>query len=54
MVPKGNHKIEMKFDPQSFKIGKQISLWTNVMVFSIIGFFAVTYFIERKKKPVQN
>jgi hypothetical protein len=52
MVPKGNHKIEMKFDPQSFKIGKQISLWTNVMVFGIIGFFAVTYFIKRKKKPV--
>jgi hypothetical protein len=49
IVPQGKHIIEMKFEPASFSIGKQISLVSNILVLIGIAFQGVVLVRKRKK-----
>ncbi len=44
-IPAGNHKIEFKFEPQSYILGEQISLVFSILLISIVtlGFSFVIY-----------
>lgn len=33
-IPKGKHKVEFKFDPQSYTVGNRIALITSILVIS--------------------
>jgi hypothetical protein len=48
VVPPGSHRLEMKFTPRGFYLGKYISLITNLV--GIGGLGTIIYF-KRKKKP---
>jgi uncharacterized membrane protein len=49
-IPKGEHKIEFKFEPQIVKTGGMIALFSSIgMILLIIGGI---YFEQRKKKEV--
>jgi len=49
-IPKGEHQIEFKFEPQIVKTGGMIALISSIgMILLIIG---VVYFEQRKKKEV--
>ncbi|MCH2080852.1 MAG: YfhO family protein [Saprospiraceae bacterium] len=38
-IPSGNHKVEFKFDPQSYRTGVMVSmLFSSLILFSLIGF----------------
>ncbi len=54
VVPKGKHKIEMKFEPASYTNGKTISLASNILIFMGIA-LAGTYQILtiRKSKNIK-
>jgi len=47
IVPQGNHTLEMKFEPASFSIGRQISLVSNILIW--IGIAIQCVFIYKKK-----
>ncbi|MHB1049004.1 MAG: YfhO family protein [Bacteroidota bacterium] len=48
VVPKGEHVITMRFEPAGFEIGKNLSLWLNIVVIGA-GIFYVVRFM--KKRP---
>ena len=48
VVPAGSHKIEFKFEPQSYVTGEKVSLAGSVLLLLII--VAALYFEFRKKK----
>ncbi len=51
LVPKGVHKIELKFQPVVYTIGRELSLITNIIVaVPLIGLLGVMIF-RRKRKP---
>ena len=53
VVPAGDHKIEMKFEPQSFKTGFNISIILNILLVGVLIGYATIYvmkFIKKKKK----
>ncbi len=52
VVPAGQHKVEMKFEPKGFYIGKNLSLAANILVLGGLGFFGFDYW-RRKKTPKQ-
>lgn len=37
-LPAGNHKIEFKFEPRSYKLGEGISLIASILLLGVIGF----------------
>ncbi len=49
VVPKGKHKIEMKFHPDSYYTGKSISIASNIIV-SLLLIGGIFGFFLRKKK----
>jgi hypothetical protein len=49
MVPAGIHKVEMKFEPRGFFIGKNLSLAANIVTLGGLGFFGFGYWRKRKK-----
>jgi len=52
VVPAGQHKLEMKFQPKGFYLGKNLSLAANIIVLGGLGFFGFDYW-RRKKIPKQ-
>ena len=37
-VPAGKHKIEFKFEPTSFKVGKNVALVSSILILALMGF----------------
>jgi len=50
VVPKGPHKVEMKFYPETYYIGKKISIAANILVTIILIGGIAGIFISRRKK----
>jgi len=51
IVPKGNNKVEFKYAPKSFFIGKNISLAINII---LLVLFVIAIFLYRKNKQKEN
>jgi len=51
VVPPGTHKLEMKFEPKGFYLGKNLSLAANIFVLGGLGIFGFGYW--RKKRSSQ-
>ena len=50
MVPKGQHKIEFKFDPDIYTLGKTIGIISSILLLLLIaGGFAFDYMEEKRK-----
>ncbi|GJQ21916.1 MAG: hypothetical protein HBSIN02_22710 [Bacteroidia bacterium] len=48
VVPPGEHTITLRFEPRGFAVGKQLSLWANLLVLgSLIGLGAATAYKQR-------
>jgi hypothetical protein len=56
VVPAGIHKLEMKFEPRGFYLGKNLSLAANVIVLGGLGFFGFDYWRKKRKsnQPVEQ
>ncbi|MCX6133067.1 MAG: YfhO family protein [Ignavibacteriales bacterium] len=52
VVPAGQHKLEMKFEPKGFYLGKNLSLAANILVLGGLGFFGFDYW-RKKRTPKQ-
>jgi hypothetical protein len=52
VVPAGQHKIEMKFEPKGFYLGKNLSLAANILVLGGLGFLGVDS-LRKKRAPRQ-
>ncbi len=52
-IPAGQHKIEFKFDPGTYKLGSAISLISSLLI--LLGLFAYIgfYFKNQKTEPVE-
>jgi hypothetical protein len=48
VVPAGEHTLTMSFEPTGFYLGKNLSLWINILILSGLAFFGIT--IVRKKR----
>lgn len=44
----GNHKVEFKFEPQSYYTGEKISLAGSILLFAFLGFAGYTEFKKKK------
>lgn len=53
VVPPGRHKVEMRFEPRGFYLGKSLSLAANILVIGASGFFGVEYLRKRKQNKVE-
>jgi len=45
-IPKGNHKIEFKFEP---KVIQQGTMLTGISYLLLLGFILAWYFYDKKK-----
>jgi hypothetical protein len=52
VVPAGQHKLVMKFEPKGFYLGKNLSLAASILVLGGLGFFGFDYW-RKKKTPKQ-
>jgi hypothetical protein len=54
-IPAGRHKIEFKFDPQTYKTGKLISsIFSSLIVFGLLGFVGYSgyqSYLRAEKEP---
>jgi hypothetical protein len=48
VVPAGTHRLEMKFDPDSFRLGKNISLVSNILLLGGLAFAGFDTWRKRK------
>ncbi|HQJ74353.1 MAG TPA: YfhO family protein [Bacteroidota bacterium] len=55
IIPQGNHKLEMRFEPESFKKGMTISMILNVLIVGVFIAYLIIYGIRyyNKKKVVK-
>lgn len=49
-LPAGNHKIEFRFEPESFTIGRTITIIGTLLVF-LICLAAIIFYIRKKPRP---
>jgi hypothetical protein len=49
IVPKGKHKIEFKFEPETYYMGKKVSIGANLFLIIIFGISLGGIIIRRKK-----
>jgi hypothetical protein len=49
VVPPGAHKLQMKFEPKGFYLGKNLSLVANLIVLGGLGFLGLDYWRKRRK-----
>ena len=56
VVPAGTHKLEMKFEPKGFYLGKNLSLAANIVVLGGLGFLGFDYWRKKRmpKQPVEQ
>jgi hypothetical protein len=52
VVPKGEHRLEMRFEPTGFALGKNISLAANVLILGAAGFAGFDWWRKRKTTKV--
>ena len=50
VVPPGTHKLEMKFEPRGFYLGKNLSLAANILMLGGLGFLGFDYW-RKKRAP---
>lgn len=50
LVSAGDHILTMKFEPKGFYLGKQLSLWINILVLGGLGYFGFIFFRSGKKQ----
>jgi hypothetical protein len=50
LVPKGKHKIEFKFHPDTYYTGKKISMGSNIILFAIFGVGLGGMLLRKKKE----
>jgi uncharacterized membrane protein YfhO len=50
LVPPGMHKLEMKFEPTGFYLGKNLSLFANLLVIGALAFFGFDRWMKRKRE----
>jgi hypothetical protein len=48
VVPPGIHKLEMKFEPKGFFVGKNLSLGANILVLGGLAFFGFDFWRKRR------
>jgi hypothetical protein len=54
VVPQGEHTMEMKFEPNSFILGRKISLASNIIVLAGIAIQGTLMVRRKKRVPVQQ
>ncbi len=55
IVPKGKHKIEFKFEPESYKIGQMVSLSSSILVILLLlAMIAKTIYSNKKTESVSQ
>jgi hypothetical protein len=42
VVPEGDHVVTMVFEPEGFSLGKNLSLWLNILVLGGLAFFGIS------------
>jgi hypothetical protein len=50
VVPPGIHKLEMKFEPTGFYLGKNLSLFANLFVIGALVFFGFDRWMKRRRE----
>jgi len=50
LVPPGMHKLEVKFKPTGFYLGKNLSLFANLLVIGALAFFGFDRWMKRKRE----
>lgn len=50
VVPGGIHKLEMKFEPSGFYLGKNLSLVANLVVIGGLGYFGLDRWLKRRRE----
>lgn len=50
VVPKGKHKIEFRFEPQTYYTGKNISIASNILLVAVLGIGIGGMYFRRKKQ----
>ena len=51
VVPAGTHRLEMKFDPDSFRFGRNISLVSNILLLGGLAFAGFDTWRKRRSAP---
>jgi hypothetical protein len=55
VVPAGIHTVTMKFEPEIFYLGKQISFWITFIVYGMLIFLGILYWLKKAKtKKILN
>jgi hypothetical protein len=55
VVPAGLHMVTMKFEPEMFYIGKQISFWISLIVYGMLILMGISYWIKKgRAKKILN
>jgi hypothetical protein len=49
VVPPGEHTVTMRFEPRSFLLGQQLSLWSNIVVLAGLAGLGATEVYRRRK-----
>jgi cytochrome oxidase assembly protein ShyY1 len=47
-VPAGDHTIEFRFEPHSYKLGYMLNTWFSLVIYALL--FAAVYMEWRKRK----
>jgi hypothetical protein len=51
VVPPGTHKVEMKFNPESFRLGRIISFASNIFLLGGLSFAGIDTWRKRRSAP---
>jgi hypothetical protein len=54
VIPPGSHKLEMKFEPKGYSIGKSASLGMNILLIGGLLFAGYDYWRKKKAAPSQS
>jgi len=49
VIPAGTHKLEMRFEPEMYTVGKNLSLGTNLVVVILLGLSAAQVYRKRSQ-----
>jgi uncharacterized membrane protein YfhO len=49
-IPAGNHEIEWRFEPESFTVGRMVSIISNILV-ALLLLATIIFYAMKKKKP---
>jgi hypothetical protein len=49
-IPAGNHQIEWRFEPESFTVGRMVSIIANILV-ALLLIVTIIFYAMKKRKP---